>query len=163
MAPTLAVCRDRASSTLAPKGGGTTRGPPSSAGLDTGPQPVSPGAPGHLGVRVCVCVCVPAKHFRVPQTRHPRWGLHLEWCWTRASLGPLASLRRPERSLQLAPVNVVDHNVSVLWFVLSSSPRGAECRRIYPAASSGSALGQQVITCAIYFGFSFLFFGNYKC
>lgn len=42
-------------------------------------QAPSPSLLEHRGTSGCVCVCVrvPAKHFRVPQTRHPRWGLHL--------------------------------------------------------------------------------------
>lgn len=113
-----------ASSIPAPKGGGTIQASPSSAGLCTGPQPFSPGAVGHLGVPVCVCVSVCPLQSTLGS---PRPGILAgdrtrQWCRTKASLAPLASLRCPERSPRLAPVNVPDRSVSVPLFVLTSSP-----------------------------------------
>lgn len=162
MAPTLGVCRDGEKGATSPVGhhlsqhprvGVQSRVPP--ALLGSVPVP-SPSFLEYWAILGCVYVCACPLQSTLGSSRpgvlagHCTW----QWCRTKASLAPLTSLRCPKRSLWLAPVNVPDRSVSVPWFVLTSSPRGAECHRICPAASPGSTLVWQVMPV----GFLFFFF-----
>lgn len=74
-------------------------------------QPFSPGALGsERGVCMCVCASL-AKHFKVPQTRCPRWGSHLAQM---NFVSPAHPMRTLERSPWLALGNVPECSVCAL-------------------------------------------------
>lgn len=83
-----------------PKGGGTIQGPPALLSWSTGLR----------GGGVCLCVSL-AKHFRVPQTRCPRWGPHLALV---DLVSPTHAVTTLERSPWLAQGNVPERSVCAL-------------------------------------------------
>lgn len=133
------------------KGGGTSQGPSALLSWSTGLRDGS----------VCVCVSL-AKHFKVPQTRCPRWGPHLAPVDFVSPARPI----KTERSPQLALENVPERRGCALVCVYLVTTRSRVLQDLSHricCTAPWKHTGAAGDTCVIPLGFISWFFGNYKC
>lgn len=108
MAPNTGICGDGEKGPTSPVGCHLSH----TQGWGYNPGPPSPSLLEHQAQRGGVCLCVSlAKHFRVPQTRCPRWGPHLAPV---DLVSPTHAVTTLERSPWLAQGNVPERSVCAL-------------------------------------------------